>query len=167
MRLKLTLHWPTTRKRKFRGKKLLEDLVGSAIYAFANLATATAVDRGIVATLTEANSRLTKQLEYSSQILKEIKALLKKERNDRSSRKTFAPPNDNNCWTRGYKIARNNTSENCLYPKTGHKREANKKNNLGGSQANKQVLVLAALKRNIEKFQACRTPPFYNIRTLQ
>jgi hypothetical protein len=40
-----------------------EDFAGRAIDAFVNLATSTAVDRGIVATLTEANSRLTKQLE--------------------------------------------------------------------------------------------------------
>jgi hypothetical protein len=39
-----------------------DDLAGAAIDAFANLVTSTAVDRGIVATLTEANSRLTKQL---------------------------------------------------------------------------------------------------------
>jgi hypothetical protein len=115
-----------------------EDIAGEAIDAFANLATATAVDRGMVVTLTEANPRLTKQLEDSSQYLKEIRALLKKERNDRSPRKTFAPPNDNYCWAHGYKIARNHTSENCLYPKTGNKREANKDNNLGGSQANKE-----------------------------
>jgi phage shock protein A len=78
-----------------------EDIAGAAIDAFANLATSTELDSGIVATLTEANSRLKKQLEESSQTLKEIKALLKKERNDRSSSKTFAPPNDNYCWTHG------------------------------------------------------------------
>jgi hypothetical protein len=94
------------------------------------------MDRGIVVTLTEANSRLTKQLKDSSQTLKEIRAILKKERNDRSYRKTFAPPNYNYCWNHGYKIARNHTSENYLYPKNGHKREAKKDNNLGGSQAN-------------------------------
>jgi hypothetical protein len=87
-----------------------EDLAGSAIDAFENLATSTAVDRGIVATLTEANSCLTKQLEDSSQTLKEIRALLKNERNNRSSCKTVAPPNDNYYWTHGYKIARNHTS---------------------------------------------------------
>jgi putative hemolysin len=113
-------------------------LAGAVIAAFANLATATAVDRGIVATLTEANSHSTKQLEDSSQTLKEIRALLKNERNDRSSRRTFAPPNENYCWTHGYKIAINHTSENCVYPKTGHKREADQGNNLGDSQANKE-----------------------------
>jgi hypothetical protein len=55
-----------------------EDLAGAAIDAFTNLATSTVVDRGIVTTLTEANSRLTKQLEDSSQTLKEIKALPQK-----------------------------------------------------------------------------------------
>jgi hypothetical protein len=115
-----------------------EDLAGASIDEFANLATATAVDSGIVATLNEANSSLTKKLEDSSQTLKEIKALPKKERNDRSSRKTFARTNNKYCWTHGYKIARNHTSENCLYPKTGHKRDAKKYNNLGVSQANKE-----------------------------
>jgi hypothetical protein len=115
-----------------------EDISGAAIDAFDNLVTATAVDRSIVATLTEANLNLKKQLEDSSQTLKEIRALLKKERNDRSSRKTFVPSNGNYCWTDGYKIARNHTSENCLYPKNGHKREANKDNNLRLSQANKE-----------------------------
>jgi hypothetical protein len=71
-----------------------EDLSGAAIDAFFNLSTATVVDRGIVANLTEANSCLTNQLEDSSQTLKEIRALLKKERNDRSSRKIFALAND-------------------------------------------------------------------------
>jgi hypothetical protein len=84
-----------------------DDLSGADINAFANLATATAVDHGIVATLTESTSLLTKQLEGSYQYLKEIRALLKKERSDRSSRKPFAPSNDNYCWTCGYKIARN------------------------------------------------------------
>jgi hypothetical protein len=39
-----------------------DDLAEQALGAFANLATATAVDRNVVAQLTEANSRLAKQL---------------------------------------------------------------------------------------------------------
>jgi hypothetical protein len=115
-----------------------DNLAGAAIYAFANLATATVVDRGIVATLTDVNSRLTKKLEETSQTLIESRALLKKERNNRGSRKPFAPSIDNYCWTRGYKIARNRTSENCMYPKTRHKRDGTKNNNMGGSQYNKE-----------------------------
>jgi hypothetical protein len=115
-----------------------EDLAEAAIDDFANLASATAVDRAIVATLTEANSRLAKQLEESAQALKEVKALLKKERSDRVARKPFSPSVDNYCWTHGYKLARNHTSMNCLYPKTGHKKEATKSNSTGGSQALKE-----------------------------
>jgi hypothetical protein len=49
----------------------------ATIGALANLATATAADRGAVATLTEANSHLAKQLEDNSTELRELKALLK------------------------------------------------------------------------------------------
>jgi hypothetical protein len=115
-----------------------EDLAEAAIDAFANLASATAIDRSIVATLTEANARLVKQLEESAQALKEVKALLKKERGDRASCTPFAPSVDNYCWSHGYKLARNHTSMNCLYPKTGNKKEATKSNNRGGSQALKE-----------------------------
>jgi hypothetical protein len=115
-----------------------EDLAEAAIDVFANLASATAVDRSILATFTEANARLVKQLEESAQALKEVKALLKKERGDRVSRTPFAPSVDNYCCSHGYKLARNHTSTNCLYPKTGHKKEATKSNNMGGSQALKE-----------------------------
>jgi hypothetical protein len=47
-----------------------DDLSESAIDAFANLEKSTAVDLGIVATLTYANARLAKQLEESVQVLK-------------------------------------------------------------------------------------------------
>jgi hypothetical protein len=55
---------------------MAEDTTG----ALSNLATATAADRGVVATLTEANARLVKQLEDSSNELWETNALIKKER---------------------------------------------------------------------------------------
>jgi hypothetical protein len=40
-----------------------DQMAESTIGALANLATATTVDRGVVATLTEANARIVKQLE--------------------------------------------------------------------------------------------------------
>jgi hypothetical protein len=55
-----------------------DDVTEQALGASANLTTATAVDRNVVAQLTEANSRLAKQLEYNATSLKEVKALLKK-----------------------------------------------------------------------------------------
>jgi hypothetical protein len=50
----------------------------ATIGALANLVTATAADRGMVAALTQANSRLAKQLEDNATELREFKALLKK-----------------------------------------------------------------------------------------
>jgi hypothetical protein len=46
----------------------------ATIGALANLATATATDRGVVATFTEANARLAKQLEERYNEFKEVKA---------------------------------------------------------------------------------------------
>jgi hypothetical protein len=55
-----------------------DQMAEGTIGALANLATATAADRGVVATLTEANARLVKQLEDNSNELRELKALIKK-----------------------------------------------------------------------------------------
>jgi hypothetical protein len=59
--------------------KMAEDTIG----ALANLATATAADRGVLAELTQANSRLVKQLQETSSELRELKALLHQERRDK------------------------------------------------------------------------------------
>jgi tripartite-type tricarboxylate transporter receptor subunit TctC len=69
-----------------------EDLTEQALGAFANLATATDVDRNVVAQLTEANSCLVKQLEENATSLKDVKALLKKERSERASGGNTNPP---------------------------------------------------------------------------
>jgi hypothetical protein len=67
--------------------------------ALANLATATTADRGAVAALTQANSRLAKQLEDNSIELWELKALLKRERNEKRGQRNFNPSPSNYCWT--------------------------------------------------------------------
>jgi hypothetical protein len=53
-----------------------DQMAEATIGALANLATSTAADRGVVATLTEANARLVKQLEDNSNELRELKALI-------------------------------------------------------------------------------------------
>jgi hypothetical protein len=69
-----------------------EDQMSEAtIGALANLATATAADRGVVAALTQANSRLAKQLEDNSTELRELKALLNKERSEKRGQRIFNP----------------------------------------------------------------------------
>jgi hypothetical protein len=115
--------------------------------AFANLATSTAVDRSVVAQLTEANYRLAKQLEDNATSLKEVKALLKKEQAERASggnlerpprppHRSLTPSSDKYCWSHGYKVARTHTRQTCMYPKEGHQCEATNANHMGGSQVN-------------------------------
>jgi hypothetical protein len=60
-----------------------DQMAEATIGALANLATATAADRGAVAALTQANSRLVKQLEETASELSELKALFHQERRDK------------------------------------------------------------------------------------
>jgi hypothetical protein len=114
--------------------KMAEATIG----ALANLTTSTVADRGVVATLTEANARLVRHLEDSSNELREVKALLKKERTERRGQRSFNPSPHNYCWTHGYKVANTHTSLRCNFPNQGHKREVTRADNMGGSQANKE-----------------------------
>jgi hypothetical protein len=89
-----------------------------------NLSRATAVDCGVVATLTEANTRLVKQLEDNSNELRELKAVIKKERFEKRGQRSFNPSPNNYFWTHGYKVANTHTNLSCNFSKQGHKREA-------------------------------------------
>jgi hypothetical protein len=115
-----------------------DQMAEATIGALANLATATAADRGVVAALTQANSRLAKQLEDNSNELRELKALLKKERSEKRGQRSFNPSPRNYCWTHGYKVGSTHTSLTCKLPKPGHKKEATRAENMGGSQANRE-----------------------------
>jgi hypothetical protein len=91
-----------------------------------------------VAALTQANSRLAKQLEENSNELRELKALIKKERSEKRGQRSFNPSPSNYCWTHGYKVGSTHTSLTCKLPKPGHKKEATRADNMGGSQANRE-----------------------------
>jgi hypothetical protein len=108
------------------------------IGALANLATATAADRGVVAALTQANYHLAKQLEDNSTEFREVKALLNQERRDRRGPRSYNSSAINYCWSHGYKVGKTHTSRTCYTPQPGHKTEATRANNMGGSQANKE-----------------------------
>jgi hypothetical protein len=101
-----------------------DQMAEATIGALANLATATAADQGVVAALTQANARLAKQLEDNSNELRELKALLKKERTEKRSQRSLNPSPINYCWTHGYKVASTHTSITCKLPKPGQKTEA-------------------------------------------
>jgi hypothetical protein len=113
-------------------------MVEATIGALANLATATAADRGVVAALTQANSRLAKKLEDNSSELRELKALLNKERSEKRGQRIFNPSPRNYCCNHGYKVGSTHTSPTCKLPKPGHKTEATRADNMGGSQSNRE-----------------------------
>jgi hypothetical protein len=115
-----------------------DQMAKATIGSLANLATATAADRGVVAALMQANSRLAKKLEENSNELRELKALLKKERSEKRGQRSFNPSPRNYCWTHGYKVGSTHTSLTCKLPKPGHKKEATRADNMGGSQANRE-----------------------------
>jgi hypothetical protein len=99
-----------------------DQMAEATIGALSNLATATAVDRCAVAALTQTNARLAKQLEDNSNELRELKALLKKERSEKRDQRSFNPLPSNYCLTHGYKVGSTRTSLTCKLPKPGHKK---------------------------------------------
>jgi hypothetical protein len=137
-----------------------EDQTAEAtIGSLTNLTTATAADRGVVAALTQANARLVKQLEDNSNELRELKALIKKEHTEKRGQHSFNPSSSNYFWTHGYKVGSTHTSLTCRLPTPGHKMEATRADNMGGSQANREWYSGATTLNNNSTFEVCRTPP--------
>jgi ribosome-associated translation inhibitor RaiA len=66
-----------------------DQMTEATIGALANLATATASDRGMVAAPTQANSRLVKQLKEASSKLREKKAMFHQEPGDKRGPRSF------------------------------------------------------------------------------
>jgi hypothetical protein len=138
-----------------------DQMAEATIGALENLATATAADRGVVAALTQANSCLAKQLEDNSAELRELKALLDKERREKWGPRGFNPSASNYCWTHGYKVGSTHTSLTCKLPKPGHKTETTRADNMGGSQANRESCSGPATLNNNSMFEVCQTPPLF------
>jgi hypothetical protein len=92
----------------------------------------------VVAALTQANSRLVKQLEDNASKLRELKSLLNQERRDKLGPRSYTSSARNYCWTHDYKVGKTHTSLTCNTRNTGHKAEATQAENTGGSQANKK-----------------------------
>jgi hypothetical protein len=78
-----------------------DQMAEATIGALENMAAATAADRCVVVALTQENSRLAKQLEDNSSELRELKALLDKERREDGGPRRVNPSASNNCWTHG------------------------------------------------------------------
>jgi hypothetical protein len=111
--------------------------------AIVQLGTATASDRGTVATLTTNNAKLATQLEAAHALIAQLKndiAMLKN--NSKPAWKGQRPVktinNDSYCWSHGYQVAKSHTSSTCNIKKSGHQDAANKSNTMGGLKWGKE-----------------------------
>jgi hypothetical protein len=68
-----------------------DQMAKATIGALLNLATATAANRGVMAALTQANSRLAKQLVDNSSELRELQALLNKKQSEKWGQRSVSP----------------------------------------------------------------------------
>jgi hypothetical protein len=111
--------------------------------AIVQLATATASDRGTVATLTTTNAKLANQLEAAhaliAQLKSEITALkIKIKPVWQGQRPTRTTNNDSYCWSHGYRVAKSHTSATCNVRKTGHQENVTRIDTMGGVQWGKE-----------------------------
>jgi hypothetical protein len=120
-----------------------EETMQDTIDSIAQLVTATAYDRGTVATLTTTNDRLATQLEAAqtqiAQLKNEIVALKNKIKPARRGQRPIKTTNnDSYCWSHGYQVAKSHTSATCNIKRRGHKVTATKSKPMGGVQWGKE-----------------------------
>jgi hypothetical protein len=94
---------------------------------------AATADSYLLSTLTTTNAALTGQLASKDRLIANIQAQL---RNTNTNTNTDRPTtNTNYCWSHGTRVSRNHNSQNCCFPKDGHKTEATRDNKMGGKDA--------------------------------
>jgi hypothetical protein len=120
-----------------------DESMQDTIDAIAQLATATASDRGTVALLTTTNAKLATQLEAAHAQIAQLK-------NDIATLKNKIKPawqrqqpikttnNDSYCLSHGYQVAKSHMSATCNMKKSGRQDAANKSNTMGGVQWGKE-----------------------------
>jgi hypothetical protein len=116
-----------------------DESMQDTVDSIAQLVTATASDRGTVATLTTTNAKLATQLEAAqaqiSQLKNEIATLKNKIKPSWKGQQPIkTTDNDSYCWSHGYQVAKSYTSATCNMKKSGHQDAANKSNPMGGVQ---------------------------------
>jgi hypothetical protein len=111
--------------------------------AIAQLATATASDRGTVATLTTTNVKLANQLEAAHALIAQLKSeivtfKIKVKPVWQGQRPTRTKNNNSYCWSHGYQIAKSHTIATCNVRNTGHQEAETKIDTMGGVQGGKE-----------------------------
>jgi hypothetical protein len=124
-------------------EQVRDESMQDTVDAIAQLATATASDRGTVATLTTTNAKLATQLEAANAQIDQLKNEIATLKNKikpawQGQRPIKTTNNDSYCWSHGYQVATSHTSATCNMKKSGHKDAANKSNTMGGVQWGKE-----------------------------
>jgi phage host-nuclease inhibitor protein Gam len=93
--------------------------------AILQLATVTASDRGMVATLTTTNAKLAAQLEAAHALIAQLKSeiatlKIKIKPACQGQRPARTTNNDSYCWSHGYQVTKSHTSAKCNVRKNGH-----------------------------------------------
>jgi hypothetical protein len=120
-----------------------EESMQDTVDTIAQLATATASDRGTVATLTTTNTKLVTQLEAAHAQIAELKNEIATLKNNikpawQGQRPVKTTNNDSYCCLHGYQVAKPHSSATCNMKKSGHQDAANKSNTMGGFQWGKE-----------------------------
>jgi hypothetical protein len=120
-----------------------DDSMQETAEAIAQLATATASDRGTVATLTTTNSKPANKLEAAHALIAQLKSeittlKIKIKPVWQGQRPTRTTNNDSYCWSHGYQVAKSHTSATCNVRKTGHQETATKVDTMSGVQRGKE-----------------------------
>jgi predicted RNase H-like nuclease (RuvC/YqgF family) len=108
-----------------------DDSIHETAEAIAQLATATASDRGTVATLTTTNGKLSNQLEAAHALIARLKSeiatlKIKIKHVWQGQRPARTTNNDSYCWSHGYQVAKSHTSATCNVRKSGQSRSGTK-----------------------------------------
>jgi hypothetical protein len=111
--------------------------------ATAQLATATASDRGTLAMLTTTNAKLANQLEAAHALIAQLKseiATLKIKIKPvwQGQRPTITTNNDSYCWSHGCQVAKLHTGATCNVRKSGNQEAVTKIDTMGGVQWGKE-----------------------------
>jgi hypothetical protein len=120
-----------------------DESMRDTVDAIVQLATATASDRGTVATLNTTNAKLATQPEAAhaqiAQLKNEIATLKNKIKPAwQGQRPVKTTNNDSYCWSHGSQVAKSHMSATCNMKKSGHQDIANKTNTMGGVQWGKE-----------------------------
>jgi predicted RNase H-like nuclease (RuvC/YqgF family) len=120
-----------------------DETMQDTVNEIAQLATATASDRGTVATLTTTNAKLANRLEAAHALIAQLKNEIATLKNKikpawQGQRPVKTTNNDSYCWSYGYQVAKSHTSATCNMKHSGHQDAATKTDTMGGVQWGKE-----------------------------